>query len=219
MRSLTMPPRKEQDRNQKTLELSSPDEQPSWARNMESRLSARFDQVCESVSILETRIDRIETETDDRFKKFQSQMEEYEFHQRKYNLIFFGLKDELKPAETRVKEFLERDMEMTSAKNMLFQHCHPLPAQRDSTRPVIVRFVSFSDKEAVLRNLSRLKGKSCKVSVVTDLPKTMRDKRNELRKEMRAMKEKDGGRILRVAERGQAVRIEEKKAGKWCSVK
>jgi hypothetical protein len=54
-----------------------------------------------------------------------------------------------------------------------------------------------------------------------DLPKELRQKRSELQRQMKAMKSADNARILRVAERGQSIRIEEKekKTGKWISVK
>jgi arginine deiminase len=214
-----MPPKKDADKNQKILDFNVGDEQPPWAKNMENRLSEKFDQVASSVAILETRLEHVEREAGESFKKLQDQMTDFEFHQRKYNLLFFGLPDEMKPAETRVKEFLDRELQIDSA-SMVFQNCHPLPAGR-GTRPVIARFLTFADRDKVLKSLPKLKGKNLKVTVMTDLPKELRQKRSELQRQMKAMKSADNARILRVAERGQSIRIEEKekKTGKWISVK
>jgi capsular polysaccharide biosynthesis protein len=47
-----MPPKKDADKNQKILDFNVGDEQPPWAKNMENRLSEKFDQVASSVAIL-----------------------------------------------------------------------------------------------------------------------------------------------------------------------
>jgi hypothetical protein len=211
-----MGPKKDSDKNQKTLDFNVGDEQPPWAKNMENRLSEKFEQVASSVAILETRIEHVEKETGESFKRLQEQVTDFEFHQRKYNLLFFGLPDEMKPAETRVKEFLDRELQIDSA-SMVFQNCHSLPAGR-GTRPIIARFLTFADRDRVLKSLPKLKGKNLKVTVMTDLPKALRQKRADLQRELKVMKMADASRILRIAERGKSIRIEEKKAGKWISV-
>jgi hypothetical protein len=135
-----------------------------------------------------------------------------EFHNRKYNLLFFGLPSE-GSADSKVRQFLAKDLDL-EADTILFHHCHPLPAGKDGKQPVIVRFVRFQDKEKVLRALPKLRGKQSRVSVITDLSKSLRQKRAELQTRMREMKRADGSRVLRVIERGQIIRMEERKGGK-----
>jgi hypothetical protein len=209
------PKRDGQDKGQKTLDFNAGDEQPPWAKNMENRLSTKFAEVADSLSVLEQRIGKVETDAKAKFERVETRMDDFEFHQRKYNLLFFGLPNQ-EPAEKTVKQFLKNDLEMGDmADGILLQHCHPLPAGRDGQRPVIARFVCFADRERVLRSLPKLRGKNVKVSVATDLPRALRLKRADLQKEMKTLKRADPSRILRVIERGQEIRMEERKGGKW----
>jgi hypothetical protein len=210
-----MGPKKDgQDKQQKILDFNNAEDQPAWARNMENRLTSKFNEVTESVRLLELRMAQGEKETEQKFRKVEERMDDFEFHQRKYNLLFFGLPDQI-PAERAVKKFLKEDLGMAEADSILLQHCHPLPAGRNGTKPVIARFVCFADRDKVLRALPKLRGKGVKVSVSTDLPRRLRMKRAELLNEMRDMRKTDSSRVLRVVERGQEVRIEEKKGGTW----
>lgn len=204
----------DKEKGQKTLEFNSQDDQPLWARRMEDRMTASFADLCQNVTLLEQRVERGEKETQAKLKRIEERMTDMEFHNRKYNLLFFGLPTE-GPAEVKVRRFLSKDLELPDADSILFHHCHPLPAGRDGKQPVIVRLVNFMDREKILRSLPKLKGKGVKVSVVTDLPKTLRVKRTELQSKMREMRRADSTRFLRVIERGQDVRLEERKGGNW----
>jgi cell division protein ZapA (FtsZ GTPase activity inhibitor) len=217
-----MPPRKDttKDKDNNTTRITdyiSEDQPPVWARKleekleqMEERLVGRFQNLQEVINMQDHRIANIETKTAKRCQDLEERMTDAEFHQRKYNLLFFGLKTTPTECEKQVKEFMTSDLEIADAESMLFQHCHPLPPGTT----VIVRFVQFKDRERVLRSLAKLKGKNKKVTVRTDLPKDMREKRRNLHQQMQELK-KDTNKIMRVAERGQTIRLEEKKNGKW----
>ena len=64
-----------------------------------------------------------------------------------------------------------------------------------------------------MRSLPKLRGKGKKISVVTDLPKPLREKRSMLSKTVGDGRKR--GESLRLRERGQNVWIEELKDGNW----
>lgn len=191
---------------------------PAWARKleekldqMEERLVGRFEGLQEALNMQDSRISDVDAKTERRCRDLEERMTDAEFHQRKYNLLFFGLKTTHAECERQVKEFMTSDLEIADADSMLFQHCHPLPPGTT----VIVRFVQFKDRERVLRSLAKLRGKNKKITVRTDLPKEMREKRKTLYQQLQALRQ-DKTKVMRVAERGQTIRLEEKtKQGKW----
>jgi pyruvate-formate lyase-activating enzyme len=76
--------------------------------------------------------------------------------------------------------------------------------------------VQFKDRERVLRALAKLRGKNKNVTVRTDLPKEVREKRKNLFQQLHAIRQDNKNTIIRVAERGQTIRLEEKKPnGRW----
>jgi hypothetical protein len=203
----------ERDQNQKTLEFANMEDQPVWAKKMEERLTAKFDEVTESVSMLDQRVAEVERKAEEKIRKLEDCLNEFEFHQRKYNLIFFGLPTTDRPAEEKVRAFLREDLELDGVDAMPFQHCHPLPAKDGRGQPIIVRFGRFNDKETVLKNLKTLKGKNKKITVTTDLPRQQRDLRRSLREKAKTLR--DTGKFVRVIERGREIRLEQKVDGRW----
>lgn len=209
-----MGPRK--DPAQKTIEFGQ-EEQPAWAKRLEEKLISmeerlvKISEVTDAVAVLDGRVAEIERRSEEKIKLLENRLNEFEFHQRKYNLIFFGLAPS-ENAEETVRAFLRDDLDLADAGKMPFQHCHPLPA-RDNGQPIIVRFGSFKDKEKVLKNLKNLRGKNKKVSVSTDLPRPLRERRKALGRKAKALRE--SGKAVRVVERGQEVRLEQRVDGRW----
>jgi hypothetical protein len=209
-----MPPKR--DAGQKLLEFQGPDGQPLWAEKMEERLAEKFASVAESVHVLDQRLTDLDLKTQNKIKGIEDRLADFEYHQRKYNLIFFGLQ-EVNPqnAEEKVRKFISRELEIdNTTTTMPFQNCHPLPA-RGRGQPVIVRFCCFQDKEKIQKNLPKLRGKNIKVTVMSDLPRQLREKRRALWERVKAVRAQNPGKIVRIAERGQEIRVEEKVEGKW----
>jgi uncharacterized protein YdiU (UPF0061 family) len=205
---------KGKDASQKTLNDFGAEEQPQWAKKMEERLGVKFDQVAESVTVLEARLQSVEQRSEAKLKALESRLTEMEYHSRKYNLIFFGLEDQGGNAEKAVRTFLRTSLEIESADNMAFNHVHPLPAGRQGPPPIIARFSRFPDRERVLRSLGKLRGKGNKVTVATDLPKPMREKRQAMLEKVRAARQANPNKIVRLVERAQEIRVEEKVGGR-----
>ena len=78
---------------------------------MEENLTQKFQDVRDAITHNDSRLDDLETKTDRRFKEMMDRMDSYEFHDRKYNLLFFGLKIGA-DCEMTVREFLREDLEL-----------------------------------------------------------------------------------------------------------
>ncbi|KAK7092699.1 hypothetical protein V1264_008404 [Littorina saxatilis] len=212
---------KDQESNQNKITSFAGDRPPPWAEKMEERIIERISAVTESLEFHAAAVQQLRKDTETFQHETNARFTEFEFHQRKYNLLFFGLKFTPATCEENVRNFMTQELELgeESVKSMIFQNCHPLPSRPDSTA-CIVRFVRFADKESVLRSLRKLKGKpgARGVSIRTDLPKELRKTRAELKAKMDGLKRETPERILRIAERGQEIRIEERKSNRWIKV-
>jgi hypothetical protein len=172
---------------------------PRWAKRLEENLMGQLQSINDKLTRDGAEIEALKDRTCD-----------LEYHTRKYNLLIFGLKPG-KDCEQTVIDFFKSDLEIADADRMLFAACHPIPSpNRDSC---IVRFLRLKDKDTVLRSLPKLRGKGKKISVVTDLPKPLREKRSMLSKTVGDGRKR--GESLRLRERGQNVWIEELKDGNW----
>ena len=109
-------------------------------------------------------------------------------HSRKYNLLLYGIKDPPKgtgfPKENidqTVRNFFKSEMKMDPAlvDGMLFANVHRLDPRPGGPTPIIVRFIHYSDREAVF---SRVKDTPKGFRIFTDLPVDMKKERNRLAK-------------------------------------
>lgn len=96
----------------------------------------------------------------DKIKELEEKSIYQEDYNRRNNLQIFGLAEE--PRETwektaeEVSKLLERKLQLP---RMEIERAHRIGQQREQQdRPVIVRFSRFADREAVLRNCSKLRG-------------------------------------------------------------
>lgn len=213
------PPRKstvpssESSSSQRITSYLDADQQPPWAKRMEENIMGQLTDINASISI----VDKRTLDLENRVSELERKLNETEFHQRKYNLLFYGLKFQPTDCEEKVRGFIRDDLELGEdvEKSMAFQHCHPLPASGTGTA-CIVRFVNFRDKDRIMRSLGKLKGKNCKVSVRSDLPKPQREKRKDLLLEMRNLRNEDRSLHLRIAEKGLELHLEKKNSrGRW----
>jgi hypothetical protein len=187
---------------------------PAWAKQLEENIVGRLQ---ETINFQDGRITELHKTTQEGFKRFDERMEDFEFHTRKFNLLFFGLNYEgNNECEAAIRKFIREDLEIGDrGDRMLFAHCHPLPRSAPNVSASIVRFVQFCDRDLIMKSLSKLRGKGSKVSVRTDLPKKLRERRNALQKELARIRREEKNRTVRLLERGQEIRLEEKKHGNW----
>ena len=154
-------------------------------------------------------IEELRTETRSELQKIRDDVERLEFHQRKYNLIFSGVKAKRGGEEEAIKKLLTETMGLAEP---AFVNVHligkPVAAgDRNKTQNIIARFQRWEDRQAVLFNAKKLKDTD--YGVKTDLPARLQSKREKLlvkRKEL-----KTTGTIVRVIERGRDVVLQTKK--------
>jgi hypothetical protein len=110
------------------------------------------------------------------FQRMDEKVGDFEFHTRKFNLLFFGLRYDGKECEAAIRMFIRDGQEIGDrGDRMLFAHCHPLPRSALTVSASTVHFMQLCDRDLVLKSLSKLRGKGSKVSVRTDLPKKFMD--------------------------------------------
>ena len=160
---------------------------------------------------IESDIAEIRQENDDENRKLREHIERLEFHQRKYNLLFFGIKFKPGEEEAALREMcttkLEYELGATSLVNV-----HKVGDKGG----LIARFAKWSDRQAILKSSNKLKDTG--IGISTDLTTSLQKKRSQLlarRKTLRA-----SGKIVRVIERGQDVllQVKDSREGEWRSL-
>jgi len=107
-----------------------------------------------------------------------------EVYQRRENLLFFGIKEVAAVEEvTReiLVDFLKTELGMEDANELQFHRVHRIGKRRSSDRKprqIMVRFLKYPDREAIMSNARKLKGKDFGIS--PDLPKEIIDRRKKM---------------------------------------
>ena len=106
-----------------------------------------------------------------------------EAYHRRENLRFFGI-EEVAGDEEDTKEvlvnFLTNELGIEDASDMKFQRIHPVGKKNTSSgkpRQIIARFLRYPDREEVMSNAKKLKGKNFVISA--DLPKEIMERRRK----------------------------------------
>lgn len=108
-----------------------------------------------------------------------------EVYQRRENLRFYGIAESSDLSNENAKEvligFIQKELNISEADSFEFQRVHRIgkrdPSQ-EKTRPIIARFLRYSDRERVMSSARKLKGTGFGIS--PDLPKEILDRRKEL---------------------------------------
>lgn len=105
-------------------------------------------------------------------------------YQRRENLRFYGIEEDPEGAEDTQQvlvDFLQSELGIEDAFDIEFQRVHRIGTfNSEATKPrqIIARFLRYPDRERVLRNARKLKGKHFGISA--DFPKEIVDRRKEL---------------------------------------
>ena len=93
-----------------------------------------------------------------------------EVFNRRENLRFLGIEEEAVQKDTKevLVNFLTKELGIEGASDMEFQRVHRLGKQNPS-RQIIARFLRYPDREEVMANAKKLKGKNYGISA--DLPR------------------------------------------------
>ena len=133
-------------------------------------------------------------------------IEKLEYHDRKYNLVFQGVKAERGGEEEAIKQICVDKLKLDEMPAIA--NCHML-----GQNAIIARMATWEGKQEILKSAKRLKG--TKLGIQTDLPKSMRDKRSALLRKCREIRE--SGKQARVIERGADVvlQVRESEKQQW----
>ena len=120
----------------------------------------------------------------ERIKSLEDKLKLLEKHDRKYNLLFYGIQEtENERVVEKLRTFFKNDLKIdrNSVENMRFTNGHRIPSKGPGPKPIIFRFTSHDDLNLVLSNSYRLAG--TKKRILIDLPLEMKQKRARLAKE------------------------------------
>ncbi|XP_015754203.1 PREDICTED: uncharacterized protein LOC107333851 [Acropora digitifera] len=118
---------------------------------------------------------------EDKIKELEDKLLYQEVYNRRENLRFFGGIPE-SPTSVQntfsvMHNFLKEELNLENAENIEFQRAHRIGKKKPGeTRPVIVRFLKFPEREMVFRRERELEGET-DVKVYSDLPKEISERR------------------------------------------
>ena len=105
-----------------------------------------------------------------------------EKHDRKYNLLVYGIREEIdENIFDKMRSLFITDLEISANRvnDMYFAHGHRLPSKKKGVpRSIIIRFTSYGDRELVLANAYKLGG--TRRRIISDLPRKMKKTRGLL---------------------------------------
>ena len=134
-----------------------------------------------------------------------------EKHDRKYNLLFYGIPEEQnEDIEDKLKNLFVDDLKLdyTRVNNMYFAHGHRIPSKTPGPKPIILRFSQYSDRDLVLSNAYQLAGSRRRI--IADWPVQMKNERGRLSKVAFQIR-KDEKLQTRIKDKGLDVYLEVRK--------
>ncbi|XP_020619744.1 protein unc-13 homolog C-like [Orbicella faveolata] len=160
--------------------------------------NTEIENLKKKVKLLEQTIQENTVNTENKFKgKIEALRNEklyMEVYQRRENLRFYGIAESFHLSEENVKEvligFIQKELNISEADSFEYQRVHRIgkrdPSQ-EKPRPIIARFLRYSDRERVMSSARKLKGTGFGIS--PDLPKEIVDRRKELMPKFKKAKE------------------------------
>ena len=119
---------------------------------------------------------------EDKIKELEDKLLYQEVHNRRENLRFFGVPESTTGVQNTfsvLHNFLKEELNLENAENIEFQRAHRIGKKKPGqTRPVIVRFLKFPEREMVFRRARELEGET-DVKVYSDLPKEISERRKK----------------------------------------
>ena len=131
----------------------------------------------------EERLKQVERDLNTKIEELIKKLKLLEKHDRKYNLLFFGFREEAREYVFDVlrESFVNHlDLDEERVRDMYFVNGHRIPSKSPGQKPIILRFTSFEDRELILSQASKYVGSRRRVLV--DLPEDMKKERDRLAK-------------------------------------
>ena len=137
------------------------------------------------VKDLRSEVDTLKIKLSEQAKDFEKNLLWKEMHDRKTNLLFYGIQEvPNENSERVVRTLLSNELHFSdsSVENIYFKAVHRLPRKPfpgdptpNAPAPIIASFLSISDRDMVLNASRFLKGK--RMSIRTDLPAKLKKQR------------------------------------------
>ena len=151
--------------------------------DMERSVQDNSDRMDEIEKGQEDKIKAATAELDEKLKELDDKLMLLEKQDRKYNLLFYGFREEAgENIYNVIRQSLTNDLKLDEERvqNMYFAAGHRVPTKAAGPNPIIIRCTSLEDRELILTNSKNYGG--MKKRVVVDLPKSMKEKRSVLAK-------------------------------------
>ena len=121
-------------------------------------------------------------ENEVKIKELEDKILYQEVYNRRENLRFFGFPESADGAENTyevVRKFLSDELEVENAADIEFQRAHRIGKKKTGeTRPVIVRFLRFPERELVFRRVREL-ADDIDIKVYADFPREISERRKK----------------------------------------
>lgn len=174
----------------------------------------RVGEIETSLQFMSDKIDDFKNNDDiikqltDRISKLEEQSLYQESRSRKYNLLFYGIPERISKGgpetEEKTEELLrafihsEMGIDKDTLSEITIANAHRIPKRKKlmvngatTPNPIIAKFVRFRDRNFILGNAKNI-NKNRKISVRTDLPAVLKEKRYKLAKIAYRLRNKDG---------------------------
>ena len=130
-----------------------------------------FESMKENIKLWGKKTARVERRLQGEIETLRDEKLYMEVYQQRENLRFYGIREASGTTEENVKEvlvgFMQNELDISEACTIEFQRIHRIgrfnPSQ-DKTRPIIARFLRYSDRELVMSRAKKLKGKGLGIS-------------------------------------------------------
>ena len=125
------------------------------------KLEGEVNDLSKSMEFIKAKMEGLnEKENEVRIKELGNKILYQEVYNRRENLRFFGFPESADGAENThevVRKFLSDELEMENAADIEFQRAHRIGKKKmGKTRPAIVRFLRFLERELVFRRVREL---------------------------------------------------------------
>ena len=159
---------------------------------------------------VEKDLDEVKSALQTEIAELRAEAERVEYHQRKYNLLFYGVKTKKGEEEKALIAMLKDKLNIDLGKED-FVNVHAV-----GEKGIIARFQRWEDRQQVLSSTKKLQG--TEIGVRTDLPARLQAKRAHLLSRRKDLKKE--GKIVRVVERNRDVLLQVKPTadGVWETV-
>ena len=141
----------------------------------EKAIEFNNNQIIESDEKRRKDIKKLEKSVDDKIKLLDQKLMLLEKHDRKYNLLIYGINEDAgEKLYDKMRRFFVNDLgiEEERAQRIHFVNGHRYPTKSSGPNPIILRFSCWDDRELVLSQAKNLL--NTRKRILTDLPVPMK---------------------------------------------